>query len=213
MDFRNTEKAIINRLAELVHDELNVKGITFTEDMDAFAQVTLKPDFRVLGPKYGKGVQAIAKTLATGDAVALKAKLEAEGSLQIEGSGETYTVAASEIDVQTQNREGFFVEVDARKFVALSTELTHELVLEGLARELVNKIQNMRKDADFNVSDRIRLSLTDPSPLVAEAFQAHREYILSETLTTAVVDAPSENAFTVAQKLNGEPATLSVERE
>ena len=105
-----------------------------------------------------------------------------------------------------------FVEVDARKFVALSTELTHELVLEGLARELVNKIQNMRKDADFNVSDRIKLSLTDASPLVDEAFQAHREYILRETLTTAVVDAPGENAFTLAQKLNDEQATLSVEQ-
>ena len=208
----DAEKATVNRLSELVYDELNVKTIVFTEELDAFAQVTLKPDFRVLGPKYGKGVQAIAKALATADAMQTKAELEAAGSLEIEASGETYTVAASEIDVQTQNREGFFVEVDARKFVALSTELTHELVLEGLARELVNKIQNMRKDADFNVSDRIRLSLTDASPLVDEAFQAHREYILSETLTTAVVDAPSEKAFTVSQKLNDESATLSVEQ-
>ena len=114
--------------------------------------------------------------------------------------------------MQTQNREGFFVEADAKKFVALSTELTHELTLEGLAREFVNKIQNMRKDADFNVSDRIKLSLCDTSPLLDEAFQAHRDYILRETLTTAVVDTPGENAFTLAQKLNGEPATLSVEQ-
>ena len=154
----DAEKAIVNRLSELVYDELNVKAIVFTEELEAFAQVTLKPDFRVLGPKYGKGVQAIAKALATADAMQTKAELETAGSLEIEASGETYTVAASEIDVQTQNREGFFVEVDARKFVALSTELTHELVLEGLARELVNKIQNMRKEADFNVSDRIKLS-------------------------------------------------------
>ena len=208
----DAEKATVNRLAELVYDELNVKAIVFTEELDAFAQVTLKPNFRVLGPKYGKGVQAIAKALATADAMQTKAELETAGSLQIEASGETYTLDPSEIDVQTQNREGFFVEVDARKFVALSTELTHALVLEGLARELVNKIQNMRKDADFNVSDRIKLSLTDASPLVDEAFQAHREYILRETLTTAVVDAPSENAFTLSQKLNDESATLSVEQ-
>nr|AAW84295.1 putative isoleucyl-tRNA synthetase [uncultured Poribacteria bacterium 64K2] len=208
----DAEKAAVNRLADLVHDELNVKAILFTEDLDAFAQVTLKPNFRVLGPKYGKGVQAIAKALATADAIALKAELEASGSLQVEVSGETYTLEASEIDVQTQNREGFFVEMDAKKFVALSTELTHELTLEGLAREFVNKIQNMRKEADFNVSDRIKLSLDTTSSLVDEAFQVHRDYILRETLTTAVVDAPSENAFTVAQKLNGEPATLSVEQ-
>ena len=110
--------------------------------------------------------------------------------------------------MQTQNREGFFVEVDARKFVALSTELTYELTLEGLARELVNKIQNMRKDADFNVSDRIKLSLETPSSLVEEAFEVHRDYILQETLTTTVVETPSGNAFTVAQKLNGELGDL-----
>ena len=208
----DAEKATVNRLADLVYDELNVKAIAFTEELDTFAQVTLKPNFKVLGPKYGKGVQAIAKALATADAVALQAQLEASGSLQIEASGETYTLEPSEIDVQTQNREGFFVEMDARKFVALSTELTHELTLEGLARECVNKIQNMRKEADFNVSDRIKLSLDTTSPLVDEAFQTHRDYILRETLTTAVVDVPSENAFTVAQKLNGEPATLSVEQ-
>ena len=208
----DAEKATVNRLADLIHDELNVKAIAFTENLDTFAQVTLKPNFKVLGPKYGKGVQAIAKAFAAADAVGLKAELEAAGSLQVEASGETYTLEPSEIDVQTRNREGFFVEADAKKFVALSTELTHELTLEGLAREFVNKIQNMRKEADFNVSDRIKLSLSDTSPLVDEAFQTHRDYILHETLTTTVVDTPSEKAFTVAQKLNGEPATLSVEQ-
>ncbi len=208
----DAEKATVNRLAELVYDELNVKAIVFTEDLDAFAQVTLKPNFRVLGPKYGKGVQAIAKALATADAMQTKVELETAGSLQVEASGETYTLESSDIDVQTQNREGFFVEVDARKFVALSTELTHDLVLEGLAREFVNKIQNMRKEADFNVSDRIKLSLTDASPLADEAFRVHQAYILRETLTTEVVDALSANAFTVAQKLNDESATLSVEQ-
>ncbi len=208
----DAEKETVNRLSELIHDELNVKAIAFVENLDAFAQVTLKPNFRTLGPKYGKGVQAIAKALATADAMQLKSELETTGSLQVEADGETYTLEQSDIDVQTQNREGFFVEVDARKFVALSTELTHELMLEGLARELVNKIQNMRKDADFNVSDRIKLSLETSSSLVEEAFQVHRDYILQETLTTTVVESPSGNAFIVAQKLNGEPATLSVEQ-
>ena len=208
----DVEKATVNRLADLIHDELNVKAIGFTEDLNAFAQVTLKPNFKVLGPKYGKGVQAIAKALASADSVALKAELEAAGSLQVEASGETYTLESSEVDVQTQNREGFFVEVDANKFIALSTKLTHALTLEGLAREFVNKIQNMRKEADFNVSDRIKLSLDTTSSLVDEAFQVHQDYILRETLTTVVVDTPGEKAFTVAQKLNGEPATLSVEQ-
>ena len=208
----DAEKETINRLAAFVHDELNVKKIVFTEELDAFAQVTLKPNFKVLGPKYGKGVQAIAKALATADAMQLKSELEANGSLQIEVSEEKYTLEESEIDLQTQNREGFFVEVDAKKFVALSTELTHELVLEGMARELVNKIQNMRKEADFNVSDRIRLSVKTSSALVAEAFEVHRDYILTETLTTEVVESPGEKAFSLDQNLNGKQATLSVEQ-
>ena len=205
-------QATVTRLAALVHDELNVKAIVFTEDMNAFAQVTLKPNFKVLGPKYGKGVQAIAKALATADALQLKATLDTTGSLQVEASGETYTLDSSELDVQTQNRAGFFVEADAHKFVALATELTHELVLEGLARELVNKIQNMRKEADFQVSDRIQLCLDSPSLLVNETFEVHRDYILRETLTTVVVETPGEHAFSLAQNLNGEPATLSVEQ-
>ena len=208
----DTEKETINRLSSYVHDELNVKEIVFTEELDTYAQVTLKPNFKVLGPKYGKGVQAIAKELATADSMQLKAELEANGNLQIQAAEETYTLEQTEIDVQTQNREGFFVEVDARKFVALSTELTPELVLEGMARELVNKIQNMRKDADFNVSDRIRLRLDTQSELVAETFETHREYILTETLTTEVVDTLGENAFSLEQKLNGELATISVEQ-
>ena len=208
----DAEKETVNRLSSFVHDELNVKEIVFTEELDAFAQVTLKPNFKVLGPKYGKGVQAIAKALATADVIKLKTELEANGNLQIETGDETYTLESSEIDVQTQNREGFFVEVDARKFVALSTELSHDLVLEGMARELVNKIQNMRKDAGFNVSDRIRLCVETSSALVAEAFETHREYILQETLTTEVVETSCEKAFRLEQKLNGEVATLSVEQ-
>ena len=208
----DSEKETIKRLAAFVHDELNVKEIVFTEDLDAFARVTLKPNFKVLGPKYSREVQAIAKALASRDAMQLKAELEANGSLEIEASDETYVLDPSELDVQTQNREGFLLEMDARKFVALSTELTHELQLEGMARELVNKIQNMRKDADFNVSDRIRLCVSTESPLVSEAFEVHREYILCETLTTEVVEAPGENAFRLEQKLNGELATLGVEQ-
>ena len=207
-----TEQATLNRLSDLVYDELNVKAMVFTSELEAFAEVTLKPNFRALGPKYGKGVQAIAKTLARADAVALKAALEAAGSIQVEAAGETYTLHPADVEIQTRNREGFFVEVDGKKFVAMSTELTHALTLEGLARECVNKIQNMRKEAGFSISDRINLSFQTDSALLSEAFQVHRDYILRETLTTAVTETPGENAFTLAQALNGEPAVLSVEQ-
>ena len=103
------------------------------------------------------------------------------------------------------------VEADAQKFVALSTELTHELTLEGFARELVNRIQQMRKEADFNISDRISLTLKS-TPIVHEAFNAHRDYITRETLTTHVADSSSEDSFVKSQKVNGEDATIGVEQ-
>ena len=103
------------------------------------------------------------------------------------------------------------VEADAQKFVALSVELTHELTLEGFARELVNKIQQMRKEADFNLSDRISLSLNS-TPIVHEAFDAHRDYITRETLTTHVADSLGESFFVKSQKINGEDATIGVKQ-
>jgi isoleucyl-tRNA synthetase len=137
--------------------------------------------------------------------------LEANGVLRVEADGKTYLLEKDEVDVQMQNREGYAVEADAHKFVALSTRLTHALLLEGFARELVNKIQQMRKDANFNVSDRITLSVQS-TPIVHEAFTVHRDYITRETLTTTVVDAPSPNAFVKLQQVNGEAATISVEQ-
>ena len=105
----------------------------------------------------------------------------------------------------------YAVEADAYKFVALSTELTHELILEGFARELVNKIQQIRKEADFNVSDRISLSL-ESTPIVHDAFDLHRDYITHETLTLNVLESSSSNTFLKSQKVNGEDATIGVER-
>ena len=153
------QQAAVNRLSALVFDELNVKEISYHEGIDEFASYTIKPNFKLLGPKYGKNVQAIAKTMAAANALDLKRELDGNGELEIQADGVSYKLDRTEIDVQSENREGYAVEADAYKFVALLTELTHELILEGFARELVNKIQQIRKEADFNVSDRISLSL------------------------------------------------------
>ena len=205
------QQAAVNRLSHLVLDELNVKEISFGAQIEAFATYTIKPNFKLLGPKYGRNVQAIAKAVSAADALNLKHELDGNGELQIEAEGVNYRLEKEEVDVQSENREGYAVEADAHKFVALSTELTHELILEGFARELVNKIQQMRKEADFNVSDRISLSL-ESTPIVHEAFDAHRDYITRETLTLHVVESSSPNAFVKPQKVNGEAATIGVEQ-
>ena len=201
----------VNRLSALVLDELNVKHISYHEGIDEFASYTIKPNFKLLGPKYGRNVQAIAKAFSAADALTLKRELDGNGELEIQAEGVSYTLDRAEVDVQSENREGYAVEADAYKFVALSTELTHELILEGFARELVNKIQQIRKEADFNVSDRISLSL-ESTPVVHEAFGHHRDYITHETLTLHVLESPSPNAFLKSQKVNGEDATIGVEQ-
>lgn len=205
------QQAAVDRLSEFIHDELNVKAIAFSNQMSEFATFAVKPNFKQLGPKYGKAVQAIARAVAASEPLQLKGELEANGTLRIEVKGKSYTLEKSEVDVQVQNREGYAVEADAHKFVALSTQLTHELILEGFARELVNKLQQMRKEANFNVSDRIKFSLQSTA-IVHEAFTAHRDYITRETLTTAVVESASPNAFVKSQQINGEGATIGVER-
>ena len=201
----------VERLSELILDELNVKTIDFSDQIGEYATYTVNPNFKQLGPKYGKAVQAIAKAVRGTDAFALKNELDATDELQIEANGVTYTLEKEDVEVRSQPREGYMVEADAQKFVALSTELTHELTLEGFARELVNKIQQMRKEADFNISDRISLSLKS-TPIVHEAFNAHRDYITRETLTKHVADSSGESSFVKSQKVNGEAATIGVEQ-
>lgn len=205
------QKAAVERLSELILDELNIKAIDFSDQIGEYASYTVNPNFKLLGPKYGKGVQTIAQAVREADAFTLKKALDATGELQIEADGTTYSLKREDVEVRSQPREGYMVEADAQKFVALSTALSHELTLEGFARELVNKIQQMRKEADFNISDRISLSLAS-TPIVHEAFDAHRDYITRETLTTQIVDSSSESSFVKSQKVNGEAATIGVEQ-
>ena len=101
--------------------------------------------------------------------------------------------------------------MDNKKFIALNTELTEDLVLEGFAREIVNKIQQARKEADFNVSDRIRISI-ESTDIVHQAFDQYCDYIITETLTEEVVTAPNPTAFIKSQKINGQDATISLEQ-
>ena len=188
-----------------------MKEIVFRDQIDQFVSVVVKPNFKTLGRKYGKGVQDIAKGLSAANGVVLKGELEANGTLRVEFDETTYVLEVDDVEVRSQDRNDYAVEVDGPRFVALSTSLTPELILEGFARELVNKIQQMRKEADFSVSDRISVSLKS-TRTVHEAFNAHRDYITRETLTDGIIEIPSANAFIKTQKVNGERATIGIEQ-
>ena len=208
----NSKEEPVNRLKDLVLEELNIKEIHFIgQDKSRFYSYEGKIDFKILGQKYGKSVQAIAKAVAKVDGDTLMQSMKANGNVNIEVGNQSFTLKEGEIHWNSKTRDGHAVDWDNKKFIALNTELTEDLVLEGFAREIVNKIQQARKEANFNVSDRIRISI-ESTEIVHQAFDQHCNYIITETLTKEIVTVPNPKAFIKSQKINGQDATISLEQ-
>ena len=212
LTIENNKKKSVNRLKDLVLEELNIKEIHFIgQDKSQFYNYEGKIDFKILGQKYGKSVQSIAKAIEAADGDTLRQNMTANGNVKIEVDSQSFTLEEDEIHWQGKTRDGYVVDFDNNKFVALNTELTEDLVLEGFAREIVNKIQQARKEADFNVSDRIKISI-ESTDIVHQAFDQYQDYITTETLTEEIIPTPNPTAFIKSQKINGEDATISLEQ-
>lgn len=156
--------------------------------MSEYVGFKLKPVYSLIGRKYGKRVQEINKIfqgLSQWKVADAKAELESNATLRLEIGGEEVYLLPEEVDISIQDKDGYVTETEGELFVALETELTEELIQEGFAREIVNKVQFMRKEADFNVIDRIRLYIrsTDTVHKVVENYQ---KYIMDETLTQTI---------------------------
>ena len=205
------ERNAVSRLADVVRDELNVKDIRFASELADFANFQLRPNFRLLGPKYGKLTPNLAKAVEALDPTVAKRELDVYDELKVQMDGKTFTLAKNEVDVSLEGKPGYAVEAEGSYFVALSTELTDELISEGFARELVNKVQLMRKEADFHVSDRIKISVQS-TEIVENTLQAYRDYIMGETLALEIVPEPGPGAFVKEWKVNDQQAVISVER-
>ena len=212
LTIEDSKKKPVNRLKDLVIEELNIKEIHFIgQDKSRFYSYEGKIDFKILGQKYGKSVQSIAKAVEKADGDTLMQSMKANGNVKIEVDSQSFTLEEGEIHWHGKTRDGYVIDLDNKKFIALNTELTEDLVLEGFAREIVNKIQQARKEADFNVSDRIRISI-ESTDIVHQAFDQYCDYIITETLTEEVVTAPNPTAFIKSQKINGQDATISLEQ-
>jgi len=206
------ERHALTSLLATVLDELNVKSVEWGDRLEDYAEFTVKANFRTLGPKFGKAVQAIARELGSGtDPVSLRSKLAANGEVRLSIDGAEYVVASDDVDIRLEGREPFAVVQEDEAFVALDTAISDDLRLEGLARELVNRIQTMRKEAGFHIADRIVLTVQSAGD-VAQAFARFRDYVVAETLTARVDESPSSDAFVKEHSLGEHAATLSVER-
>jgi isoleucyl-tRNA synthetase len=206
-------------MQDQVLDELNVKRLTLTSDAGELVSYVIKPNLPVLGPRLGKRLGPMRAALAALDP-AMVAGTVAEGKpvfLTLPGEDEPLELAPTDLLVETQQREGYAVEQDRGVVVALDTTLTDDLRAEGLARDLVRLIQDMRKDAGFAISDRIHTSYLVSSDGGADRLRAalarFGDYVKSETLSLDLAEGPApEGSYAAVHTLDGAALTLAVRR-
>ena len=198
-------------MADIIADELNVKNVIFGTDETTFATLTAKANFKVLGPKYGPKMRDVAAAIAALDSAQITTLLSA-GTLTIDTPklGQL-TISLPEIQPLHNPKPGLAVASEGDLVVALDTNLTPALVSEGLARELVNRIQNLRKDTGLEVSDRITLTLQADSDLLT-AVETHRDFITTETLCTTLTLQPLPSNPPSPLDINGHQAILSLQK-
>jgi isoleucyl-tRNA synthetase len=206
---KSDETDILN-MKRVILEEINVKEIEFVTDESGLVNKSAKPNFKSIGPKFGKSVQQVAQRIKAMTGEEIRA-FEKSGTFGVVLNGETYDFTRDDIEITTEEIKGWVVESDGVVTVALDTELTDTLRAEGLAREFVNRIQNMRKDAGFQVTDRIRIYYNSEDSLLVRALTEYHDYVTSETLAAELVKAGSDGGNLKPQSINGITCAISVE--
>ena len=206
---RSPEEAeLLEQVAPQVQDELNVKEIVPLTDEAEVMDFSARPNLALLGPKYGAEVRQITERLAAADPVELHRLVTAGGAVRLDG----YTLEPDEVLVTSSDREGHSVASEGGSTVAVWTVVSPELALEGLARELVHRIQNMRRSAGFDITDHIATSYQG-SPELEKVIAAHGDYIRQETLSRELVNADAgPDAYAESHSFDGQDASLGVKR-
>jgi len=204
-----TERAAIEARVGLVTAELNVKELDFVTDTSELVSYEAKPNYRALGPRFGKKMPQVAAAVAALDAAHVAAVLAEGGEIGVNVDGSDHSLGPEDITLALQPLEGYEVEAEAGHAVALQLELDDELRREGLAREIVHAVQNARKDAGLEITDRIALTLAGDPDLLAAA-QAHQDYLAGEVLATSVAYDGSTNVATA--KIDGRDLKIVVSR-
>ena len=195
---------------EIIEDELNVKEVVFTDDVRDFTSYTFKPQLRTVGPKYGKQLGGIQKHLAALDGNAAMDELNADGALKFDVDGVAVELTKDDLLIDMAQKEGYVSQEDNRMTVVLDTNLTPELVEEGFVYEIISKIQTMRKESGFEVTDHIRVSINGNDKL-SEIAQKNKEAISSKVLADELTSG-MEYGVSKEWNINGESAVIAVER-
>ncbi len=196
-------------MAALIAEELNVKDVRFVDDARAFTTYQLKPQMRTLGPKYGKRLRAIGEHLANMDGNDVVDAFARGETVSFEIEGETIALEKDDVLTSPAHKPGFVAATERELTVVLDTNLTPALVEEGFVREVISKIQTMRKDADFDVTDRIAVAIEAGEKLTG-ILEANREALSAAVLATSVAFGPAGESAT-EWNINGEKARIHVE--
>ncbi|MCQ2550785.1 MAG: isoleucine--tRNA ligase [Clostridia bacterium] len=200
-------KELISDLTPLILEELNIKEVEFAGDLGSLMNFELKPNFRAVGSVLGPKVKLFGQALAKVDAADFVGKLKADGKVTVDLDGEAFDVTEEYVDVRISAKEGFAVGMENNVFTILDTNLTDELINEGYAREIVSKIQQLRKQKDFEMMDNIKIFL-EAEDTILKAVELHKDYIMKETLATEIVEKSGLEVYSI----NGIKTGIDVER-
>ena len=202
-------KTLDDYFVDILRDELNVKNVEFKEDLSAFTAYSFKPQLRTVGPKYGKHLNAIKEYLANVDGNKAMNELKADGVIKFTADDTEIALAEEDLLIDVAKMEGYVTEGDNYVTVVIDTTLTPELIEEGYVREVISKIQTMRKDSDFQVTDRIKVYVTGNAK-IADVMEKNADEIKRVVLGDAfVMDAACDNSK--EWNINGEKVTIGVE--
>ena len=202
-------KTLDDYFVDILRDELNVKNVEFKEDLSAFTAYSFKPQLRTVGPKYGKHLNAIKEYLANVDGNKAMSELKADGVIKFTADDTEIALAEEDLLIDVAKMEGYVTEGDNYVTVVIDTTLTPELIEEGYVREVISKIQMMRKDSDFQVTDRIKVYVTGNAK-IADVMEKNADEIKRVVLADAfVMDAACDNSK--EWNINGEKVTIGVE--
>ena len=196
---------------KIIVDELNIKKVELTEDADNFINYTFKPQLKTVGPKFGKLLGGIRKALSEIDGKAAMKELKAEGEIKLDINGNEVALAEEDLLIDMAQTEGFETQSDGRNTVVLDKTLTPELLEEGFVRELISKIQTMRKEAGFEVMDRIKVYASG-NEKIQQIMLDNKETIAHDVLADEFIFGETAG-YTKNWKINSEPVTLGVEKQ
>ena len=203
----NKNKELISDLVSLINEELNVKEVEFVDDVTKYMNYIVKPNFKVAGPVFGKNIKQFADALLNLSVNEIN-EIKAGNEVVVNVNGEEHNVSLEMTDIRVDAKEGFNVNTEGNKFIILDTNLTDELIEEGIAREMISKVQNLRKERNYNITDRITLYYNGDE-LVNKTIKNNSEFIKNETLSIDIVKVDNLNE---TFDLNGHTTFIDIKR-